>query len=43
LLLLSPFTKHWIPGLALASVLVMIGIFAMRCIMVIGGLSIPLS
>ena len=43
LLLLSPFTKHWIPGLALASVLVMIGIFAMRCIMVIGGLSVPLS
>jgi len=43
LLLLSPFTRHWIPGLALASVLVMIGIFAMRCIMVIGGLSIPLS
>jgi tetrathionate reductase subunit C len=43
LLLLSPFTKHWIPGLALASVLVMIGIFAMRCIMVIGGLTLPLS
>jgi Ni/Fe-hydrogenase subunit HybB-like protein len=43
LLLLSPFTRHWIPGLALASVLVMIGIFAMRCIMVIGGLSMPLS
>jgi tetrathionate reductase subunit C len=43
LLLLSPFTKHWIPGLALASVLVMVGIFAMRCIMVIGGLSLPLS
>lgn len=43
LLLLSPFTKHWIPGLAVASVLVMVGIFAMRCIMVIGGLSIPLS
>jgi len=42
-LLLLPFTKHWIPGLAVASVLVMIGIFAMRCIMVIGGLSIPLS
>ena len=42
-LLLSPFTKRWIPGLAIASVLVMIGIFAMRCIMVIGGLSIPLS
>jgi len=43
LLLLSPFTRHWIPALALASVLVMIGIFAMRCIMVIGGLSLPLS
>lgn len=43
LLLLSPFTKHWIPGLALASVLVMIGILAMRYIMVVGGLSIPLS
>jgi tetrathionate reductase subunit C len=43
LLLLSPFTKHWIPGLVLASVLVMVGIFAMRCIMVIGGLSVPLS
>jgi len=42
-LLLSPLTKHWIPGFALASVLVMIGIFAMRCIMVIGGLSVPLS
>jgi tetrathionate reductase subunit C len=43
LLLLSPFTKRWAPTLALASVLVMIGIFAMRCIMVIGGLSVPLS
>ena len=43
LLLLAPFTRRWIPTLALASVLVMIGIFAMRCIMVIGGLSIPLS
>jgi Ni/Fe-hydrogenase subunit HybB-like protein len=43
LLLLSPLTKHWIPGLALASMLVMIGIFAMRCIMVIGGLTVPLS
>jgi tetrathionate reductase subunit C len=43
LLLLSPFTKRWAPALALASVLVMIGIFAMRCIMVIGGLSVPLS
>jgi len=42
-LLLSPFTKRWIPALAIASLLVMIGIFAMRCIMVIGGLSIPLS
>ena len=42
-LLLSPFTKRWIPGYAVASVLVMVGIFAMRCIMVIGGLSVPLS
>jgi len=42
-LLLSPFTKRSIPGLAIASILVMIGIFAMRVIMVIGGLSIPLS
>jgi len=40
---LSPFTKRWIPGLAFASVLVMIGILAMRFIMVVGGLSIPLS
>ncbi len=43
LLLLSPFTRRWIPAFALASVLVMIGIFAMRYIMVVGGLSIPLS
>jgi tetrathionate reductase subunit C len=43
LLILSPLTKHWIPGFVIASVLVMVGIFAMRCIMVIGGLSIPLS
>ncbi|OGP95576.1 MAG: hypothetical protein A2157_16610 [Deltaproteobacteria bacterium RBG_16_47_11] len=43
ILLLSPFTKRWIPGLAIASILVMIGIFAMRYIMVVGGLSIPLS
>jgi len=42
-LFLSPFTKRWVPAYALASVLVMVGIFAMRCIMVIGGLSIPLS
>ncbi len=42
-LFLSPFTKRWVPGYALASVLVMVGIFAMRCIMVIGGLSVPLS
>ena len=40
---LSPFTRRWIPGLAFASVLVMIGILAMRYIMVVGGLSIPLS
>ncbi|MFB3884764.1 MAG: NrfD/PsrC family molybdoenzyme membrane anchor subunit [Thermodesulfobacteriota bacterium] len=43
ILLLSPFTKRWVPGLAIASILVMIGIFAMRVIMVVGGLSIPLS
>ena len=42
-LFLSPFTKRWVPAYALASVLVMVGIFAMRCIMVIGGLSVPLS
>ncbi len=43
LLLLSPFTRRWIPAYVVASVLVMVGIFAMRCIMVIGGLSVPLS
>jgi Ni/Fe-hydrogenase subunit HybB-like protein len=43
LLLLSPFTKRWIPAYVVASVLVMVGIFAMRCIMVIGGLTVPLS
>jgi Ni/Fe-hydrogenase subunit HybB-like protein len=43
LLFLSPFTKRWIPAYVIASVLVMIGIFAMRCIMVIGGLTLPLS
>jgi len=43
LLLLSPLTRRWVPGFALASILVMIGIFAMRYIMVVGGLSIPLS
>ncbi len=43
LLLLFPFTKRSIPAFALASILVMVGIFAMRCIMVIGGLSLPLS
>lgn len=42
-LLLLPLTKRWIPGLVVASILVMIGIFAMRYIMVVGGLSIPLS
>lgn len=42
-LLLFPLTKRWIPGIAIASVLVMIGIFIMRYIMVVGGLSIPLS
>ena len=43
LLFLLPFTKRWIPAYVIASVLVMVGIFAMRCIMVIGGLSLPLS
>ena len=43
LLFLSPFTKRWIPAYAVASVLVMVGIYAMRCIMVIGGLTVPLS
>ena len=43
ILLLLPFTKRWIPGLVIASILVMIGIFAMRYIMVVGGLRIPLS
>ncbi len=43
ILLLFPFTKHWIPAYVVASILVMVGIFAMRCIMVIGGLSVPLS
>jgi Ni/Fe-hydrogenase subunit HybB-like protein len=43
LLFLCPFTKRWIPAYAVASVLVMIGIFVMRCIMVIGGLTLPLS
>ncbi len=42
-LILFPFTRRSIPAFAVASVLVMVGIFAMRCIMVIGGLSIPLS
>lgn len=42
-LLLLPFTKRWVPGLAIASILVMVGILAMRYIMVVGGLSIPLS
>ncbi|MCJ7785239.1 MAG: polysulfide reductase NrfD [Desulfobacterales bacterium] len=43
LLFLSPFTKRWIPAYVIASILVMVGIFAMRCIMVIGGLTLPLS
>ncbi len=42
-LLLLPLTKRWIPGLVIASILVMIGILAMRYIMVVGGLTIPLS
>lgn len=43
MILLFPFTKRSIPAVAFASLLVMVGIFAMRCIMVIGGLSLPLS
>jgi tetrathionate reductase subunit C len=42
-LLLFPLTKRWVPAIAIASVLTMIGILAMRYIMVVGGLSIPLS
>jgi len=42
-LLLFPFTKRWIPGIAIASLLVMVGILTMRYIMVVGGLNIPLS
>jgi tetrathionate reductase subunit C len=42
-LLLFPLTNRWIPVYVVASVLVMVGIFAMRCIMVIGGLTVPLS
>jgi Ni/Fe-hydrogenase subunit HybB-like protein len=43
LILLFPFTRRSIPAVGFASLLVMVGIFAMRCIMVIGGLSLPLS
>lgn len=42
-LFLCPFTNRWVPAYVFASVLVMVGIYAMRCIMVIGGLSVPLS
>jgi len=42
-LILFPWTRRWSPALAVAALLVMGGIFAMRCIMVIGGLSVPLS
>lgn len=42
-LLLFPSTKKRLSFIILSSILVMIGIFTMRYVMVIGGLSIPLS
>ncbi len=42
-LLLFPLTKNRLSFVILSAILVMIGIFAMRYIMVVGGLSIPLS
>lgn len=42
-LLLFPFTKSKLGFVIVSSILVMIGIFAMRYVMVVGGLSIPLS
>lgn len=43
LLLLLPFTARRLPVMMVASVLAMIGVFAMRYVMVIGGQSVPLS
>jgi len=42
LILLFPWTKRAVPAIAVASALVMFGIFAMRYVMVIGGQHIPL-
>jgi tetrathionate reductase subunit C len=42
-LLLFPWTRRSVAALSFASVLVMLGIMAMRYVMVIGGQSIPLS
>lgn len=42
-LLTLPWTRRRIPAVALASVLVMIGILAMRYVMVVGGQTVPLS
>lgn len=43
IILNNPLTRNRIPAVAVASVLVMIGIMAMRYNMVIGGQSVPLS
>jgi len=43
LLLLLPFTARRLPAMLVSSVLAMIGVFAMRYVMVIGGQSVPLS
>lgn len=43
LLLLLPFTGRRVLTVSVASVLAMIGVFAMRYVMVIGGQSVPLS
>lgn len=43
LLILSPFTRRRILPTVVASALAMIGVFAMRYVMVIGGQSVPLS
>jgi tetrathionate reductase subunit C len=42
-LLLIPYTARRIPVVLVASVLAMIGVYAMRYVMVIGGQSVPLS
>jgi tetrathionate reductase subunit C len=42
-LLIVPFARRRIPMVALACVLVLVGILAMRYVMVIGGQSVPLS